>query len=79
MSYVGKVYRQEPETRWFRRYVLGRKCRSTLIHAGLLDNFTLERNLNGISNAAFVLRDPLESLMVTPWGPDHPSYDEMGQ
>jgi len=61
-GYVARIYRQEPETRWFRRHVLRRKGRSRLIHAGHLDTFTMERNLNGIASAVFVMRDPMSHL-----------------
>lgn len=56
--YVAQVWRQEPETRWFHRRVLRRRFRLVLLHAGVCDSFSLEQNLNQISNATVVLRDP---------------------
>jgi hypothetical protein len=60
--YVAKLYGSEPETRWFHRHLLRRRVRWVLIHAGPCDSFDLELNLNQISNATFVLRDPFEDL-----------------
>jgi len=60
--YVAQIYRHEPETRWFHRRVLRRRVRLVLLHSGVCDGFTLEQNLNQISNATIVLRDPAESL-----------------
>ena len=60
--YIGKVYRDEPETRWFHRVILRRSRRLVLFHAGLIDNFTLQRDLNGITNSSLVFRDPMEAM-----------------
>ena len=62
VRYTGMIYREKPETRWFRRLVLRRKVRRTLFHAGPIDNFTLQRELNGITNSSVVFADPMERL-----------------
>lgn len=62
MQYVAFIYREQEETRWFHRYVLRRKRRRSLFHAGLVDNFTLQRDLNQIANCSLVLADPMEKM-----------------
>ena len=57
------IYRDEPETRWFHRHVLRRRCRRFVIAAGLIDRLDLERAVGRPDKAAFRLRDPLEKLL----------------
>lgn len=60
--YSAVIYREQPETRWFRRYVLRRQWRKDVVHAGLLDALDVERKLGQPTKAAFKLHDPLEAL-----------------
>lgn len=61
--YYAEIFELIPETRWFHRVILRRRGQRAILHAGPLENFTIDRAVSQITNATFVFRDPSLDLL----------------